>query len=267
MNNPLAASTNCYHGYSLEEALNGIAQAGFRHVELSAVRGWTEHVSPDADETTVDELKVTLKEKGLDVVSLSGHSDLTTPEGVRLFRKNIQLASRFGANVINGAIGGDEGVSAEDVEALFRAIGQLADEALDVGLTIALEVHGPVMNSGRAAAKVIERIGRENVRINYDTGNAVYYGGARPEEDIRHALPYMAHMHIKDKRGGAGIWDFPAIGYGEIDWARVLGACEEAGFAGPCSIELEFQGEPWPPTAEVDEAVAASFEFLRAYFS
>jgi L-ribulose-5-phosphate 3-epimerase len=37
----LAALTNTYHGYSLEDALAGTAAAGFENVELAAVRGWT----------------------------------------------------------------------------------------------------------------------------------------------------------------------------------------------------------------------------------
>src|SRR5205823_2137750 len=49
MTNPLAGHTNSYHTYSHDEALAGIAGAGFKHVELSAVPGWTEHVDLDAD--------------------------------------------------------------------------------------------------------------------------------------------------------------------------------------------------------------------------
>jgi sugar phosphate isomerase/epimerase len=48
MNNILAGHTNSYHTYGLDEALEGIAQAGFKYVELSAVRGWTEHVPLEA---------------------------------------------------------------------------------------------------------------------------------------------------------------------------------------------------------------------------
>ena len=44
MQNILAGHTNSYHTYTLDEALEGIAKAGFKYVELSAVRGWTEHV-------------------------------------------------------------------------------------------------------------------------------------------------------------------------------------------------------------------------------
>ena len=48
--NRLAATTTCYAPYSLDEALAGIAAAGFRHVELAAIRGIIEHVplTPDA---------------------------------------------------------------------------------------------------------------------------------------------------------------------------------------------------------------------------
>jgi len=50
MNNKIAVLTNTYHGFTLDEALNGIAAAGFQYVELAAVRGWTEHVSSDMTE-------------------------------------------------------------------------------------------------------------------------------------------------------------------------------------------------------------------------
>ena len=50
MATPLAGHTNSYHTYSHDEALEGIAEAGYKAVELSAVPGWTEHVDLDADQ-------------------------------------------------------------------------------------------------------------------------------------------------------------------------------------------------------------------------
>ena len=41
--------SNTYHTRSAEEAWAGIAAAGYRTVELTAVVGWTEHVDLDAD--------------------------------------------------------------------------------------------------------------------------------------------------------------------------------------------------------------------------
>ena len=63
MENALAGHTNSYHTYGGDEALAGIAEAGYTHVELSAVPGWTEHVDLDADP---GELRSKLENYGLD---------------------------------------------------------------------------------------------------------------------------------------------------------------------------------------------------------
>ena len=41
MNRIIAMNSNTYHGFSLEEAVRGIADAGFRYIELTATKGWT----------------------------------------------------------------------------------------------------------------------------------------------------------------------------------------------------------------------------------
>ncbi len=53
MKNRFAVSTNTYHGFTLDEALKGISSAGFKYVELTGVRGWTEHVDANADDAGI----------------------------------------------------------------------------------------------------------------------------------------------------------------------------------------------------------------------
>ena len=65
MRNALAGHTNSFHTYGREEALAGIAEAGYRTVELTAVEGWTEHVDLDAD---TGELRARLEHYGLEPV-------------------------------------------------------------------------------------------------------------------------------------------------------------------------------------------------------
>lgn len=43
----IAVNSNCYHGYAIEEAVAGIRRAGFHYIELTATKGWTEHVLSD----------------------------------------------------------------------------------------------------------------------------------------------------------------------------------------------------------------------------
>ena len=261
MENRLGGHTNSYHTYSVEEALEGIAAAGFRYVELSAVPGWTEHVPLDADARTLGRIQRMMNELGLISLSLSGHSDLTTKEGLEQGLLAVDLCERLGIGIMNTAIGGHYSES-EDEAAFMGNIHELADYAAARDLRLGIEIHGEITKSGAASLPVLERIGRPNVLINYDTANVEFYGGVKAVDDLPVALPRMVHCHLKDKRGEGRVWDFPGIGEGDIDFKAVLGILETGGYTGPLSVEIEFTGEPWPALDEVNRSMKASYERL-----
>jgi sugar phosphate isomerase/epimerase len=265
----LAASTNTYHSYSLEEALDGIARAGFRSVELTSVPGWTEHVRRDADDAEIQRVKDLLARHGLTAVSLSGHSDLVSDEGVAEFRKALAIARKLGVDKITTSTGGHADTSSgsldEQRQAFLERIGPLADEAARDGIDICLETHGGLLATGQISKALIAEIGRPNVGINYDPGNVIHYGDVRPEDDLPEAADTVTHMHVKDQIGGVGVWNFPTVGTGDVDFPELFRVLDEAGFDGPCSIEIEFQGEPWPPLEEVDRAMAESYAYVRQF--
>ena len=254
----LAAHTNSFHSYSADEAYAGIADAGYRAVELSAVPGWTEHVDVHTDPALT---RSRLEHFGLTAVSISGHSDLTTSEGLEHGLAVVRWAERYGLPVVNTAIGGHAHVN-ESEDAFMANIGTLADAAQAAGLVVALEIHGDLMATGAMAASLLDRIGHPAVRVNYDTANVEHYGGVRAEDDLPAIADRVANVHLKDSRGGQGEWDFPAIGEGHVDFARVLEILRSAGYEGPYAVEVEFSGEPWPPLDEVTEAMRASREAL-----
>ena len=266
----LAASTNSYHTYSLEQALAGIAAAGFRSVELTSVPGWTEHIRRDADEAELQSLKDLLAQYGLTPISLSGHSDLVTDEGMGEFRKALALCRALGIALITTSTGGHADTSAGSLdqqrEAFLARIGPLADEAAAAGIGICLETHGGLLATGAISADLVRRIDKPNVGINYDAGNVIFYGDTEPTGvDIATAAPLVNHLHVKDKIGGGGVWNFPAVGDGEIDYAHIFAALDQVGFHGPCSVEIEFQGEPWPSLEDVNRAMATSYQHVRRF--
>ena len=257
--NLLAGHTNTYHTYSHDEALAGIAAAGFKHVELSAVPGWTEHVALNG----TDEVRRKLDHYGLTPVSLSGHSDLTTPEGLEYGIKAVRWAAKYGIPIVNTAVGGH--ASQEESESAFLAnIGALADVAEAEGVVVALEIHGDIMASGEKTLPLLEKIGRDSVKVNYDTANCEFYADVKAVDDIPEIAAHLAHVHLKDTTGGKGVWNFGALGTGVVDFAGVLRVLADAGYTGPYSVELEFQGEPWPPLADVNAAMTTSYEHLKS---
>jgi sugar phosphate isomerase/epimerase len=110
----------------------------------------------------------------------------------------------------------------------------------------------------------MEKIGRVSVRVNYDTANVEFYSGERAEDDLPKITRYLAHVHLKDTTGGKGNWDFGTLGTGHVDFRRVREILDSAGYAGPYSVELEFQGEPWPSLKDVNEAMRRSYDHLTA---
>jgi sugar phosphate isomerase/epimerase len=257
---PLAGHTNSYHTYSFDEALAGIAGAGDEGVELSSVPGWTEHIDVDGDPAAV---RSKLDGYGLTAVSLSGHSDLTTSDGLAHGIKAVEWAGRYGLPVMNSAVGGHQSAD-ENESAFLENIGELADAADAAGVVVALEIHGDIMASSDVTLPLIAKIGRDSVKVNYDTANVEFYSGDLAVDDLPKITGELAHVHLKDTTGGKGNWNFPAIGDGHVDFGRVLAILRDAGYDGPLSVEIEFEGEPWPSLDDVNAAMRRSYEHLSA---
>jgi L-ribulose-5-phosphate 3-epimerase len=262
MDNILAVSTNTYHTHSFDEALAGIAKAGFKYVEIASVEGWTDHVPVDASDAQLAEAKAQLARWGLKVSAISGHSDLTTEHGLVMGKKAVNLCEKMSVPILNTAIGGHYSEN-ENKDAFMAHIHELADYADKRGIVVSLEVHGDIMASGALSIKIIKEINCSNVKINYDTGNCKFYGGEDAVDDIGPTIPYLAHVHLKDKIGGPRVWNFPGVGEGEVDFGRVLKILDEGGYRGPFGVEVEFSGDPFPPVAEVDRAVKVSYDTLK----
>jgi len=54
MSNQLGANLTSYFALELEPALEGVAAAGYRHVELASIRAIVEHVPLEANAATID---------------------------------------------------------------------------------------------------------------------------------------------------------------------------------------------------------------------
>src|SRR5690554_2528935 len=101
----IAVNSNCYHGYSIEEAIDGIREAGFHYIELTANKGWTEHVFPTMSFNYLNSVKDRLKDAGIVPFAMSGHTNLMDTERIPDFVANMRLAAFFGCDYIVSSIG------------------------------------------------------------------------------------------------------------------------------------------------------------------
>ena len=105
MKNIFAVNTNTYHGFTVDQALEGIAAAGFKNIEIATVRSWTEHIMPEYEEAEIARIAKKAADFGLHFVGMSGHCNLMDAERLEDFKKNMALAHRLGAKTIVSSTG------------------------------------------------------------------------------------------------------------------------------------------------------------------
>ena len=241
MENKVVLSLNSYHGFDTDQSLEGAAAAGFRFVELCAVKGWTENVMSDMDKAELDRVKKKMADLNLTAVALSGHCNLLDEQRLDDFRKNIFLASEFGCDYIISSTGeahfGKDERLADD--ALAENIKSLLPDLKKSGLILGLEVHGEY-GTGSSLRSVVEKVASNLVGVAYDTGNAMFYGGKKCDEEIKTCVDIVKYVHLKDKIGGSKEWNFPAVGKGELNLEAFMDYLESHGYKGPYSVEIEY---------------------------
>ncbi len=143
--NKLGANLTSYYAFELEPALEGVAAAGYRYVELASIRGVVEHVPLDADAATIDRTSRLLAKHGLAAIGLGGHSDLTTEAGLRDGRLAVDLCERLGVSLLTTAVGGvfneneDEALFLAGIDDFAKLLATLAESGYAGAFSVEIE--------------------------------------------------------------------------------------------------------------------------------
>lgn len=266
MSRIIAVNSNTYHGYNIDDAIDGIANAGFHYIELTATKGWTEHVFSDQTFSQLLRVKNKLKERGLIPFSMSGHCNLMDPERLQDFIENIELASFFGCDYIVSSIGEahidnkvemSEKIAEENIKKLIPIL-----EAHKIKLV--LETHGAI-GTGIDMDQIVKNLDSDFVKINFDTANVIFYGGVDPIKDLSACQKNVAYLHLKDKAGKQKEWNFPALGEGYVDFPGIFGVLNANRNNSPVSIEIEFTPQGPGSLEAVNQAVQMSYKYLESH--
>lgn len=235
----VSVSSMAFDGYSLETALDELAGLGVRYVEPASVDKVFQHlVEEDFCDARAAWLKGQMAGRGLACVSLSAHIDLTQSDSVARFRRRLEFAHAMGARIVNTIAGPTAALEG------FRAnISAIGERAAELGLTLALENHGDLVDRGGQIVQFIEQVGIPAVRLNYDTGNAWYYakGDTDPAAELNKVAPVVAHVHLKDPRVEDGLMRWVALGEGVLDLPEIGRILRVRLPAVPVSIELSLR--------------------------
>ena len=189
--------------------------------------------------------------------------------------RDIANAAALGAAFIR-LLSGGEVRSESGKTAVCRGLKNAAGKAAAAGVVPVVENIGPYCGSAAELLEIVERTGAGNLRVNYDTANALLCG-EDPLEELKKLEDLVSYVHLKDfavegcgeflpdaERGWriqssrSGLKMSGTVsGCGQAGNAGVMAHLKKTGYGGHVSIEYESDISP-------EESVASSFEFLKA---
>lgn len=234
--NLYSLGTNLCKGFTFEKALEIVKNSGFDYVEPSSIINMCEHIDP-ADITVqyASEIKELLHKKGLKCYAVSGHVDLTEERQFRDFLKKIEFTGRIGAKMINTNSG-----PVKRIDVFYENMKKIIEAAEKWDVIIGLESHGDIISTAKESVKVFEYFHHPLVRLNYDTGNVLFYseGKADVAEDIKYGYEYLSHLHLKDISIQGRAVRYTPIGEGDVNFPEVFRSLREMGKSIPCGYEI-----------------------------
>ena len=117
-----------------------------------------------------------------------------------------------------------------------ESLAELADLAVDSGVSIALETGPSNMMTPAETIRVVRMADRDNVGVCVDTGHVNVGGTITPADAIRQAGRLLLSLHLNDNKGD-GDFHLPP-GKGSIDWIAVVRALRKVHYDGVLTLEL-----------------------------
>lgn len=212
--------------------------------------------APDAAEAARDDLE----RHGLRATTAHGECDLTRTDLARSFEAHMHSLRVLGTSLLFIAAN-SRGLPLETACARLR---EAAAVAAHHGATLALETHPDLVTNADVALRTLATVNHPALRVNFDTANVYFYNhDVDGVAELRRIVSHVAAVHLKDTPGGYRQWNFPALGRGVVDFRRTFELLDQAGFSGPCTLEIEgVEGETANERLVCDR-VAESVGFLR----
>lgn len=267
-----------YDGYSFPRVLESLASCGVGYIEPAFITGYTEAFDESAFTAAKNrQYETWLNDSGLGCFAFSSHIDLGRADAVDVFRGRMDFAAGLGAKVIN-----TNAAARCNSDGFFRNIEILARHAEQLGMIIGLENPGDgsdnLINTAADGIALIDRLGHECVRLNYDAGNTISHrpatapGGVDPAADALLAMPSCGHVHVKDVWVTEGGYFFTPIGRGDVGCEAILSALATTSLN--VSIEMPLRLHRLPnaqpqrsdtpvPLSELEAAIRESLQFVE----
>lgn len=275
----LSFSTNAYVRTTVCDAVERIARAGYAGVELLADRP---HLYADGVESgDLDRLGTVIRSLGIGVANINANTavgyygatfwepvfepSLAHPDpALRRWRadytrKCIDFAVALGCGNVSITSGrAIPGLAPEaSLGLLADSLHELLDYAGPRGVRLGIEYEpGLLVENCRELGDLLERVGSPWLGANLDLGHS-HVAGEDPKTVLSLLGERVFHVHIEDIRGRKHYHLVP--GEGDLDFGRLFGLLQRAGYRGYVTVELYTCPE------RPDEAALKALRHLAPY--
>jgi sugar phosphate isomerase/epimerase len=228
----LGCNTVLFGSADLAQALQHVAWAGYRHVELAAIAGMCEHVRLGDD---VGAVKALLAEHGLEATAM----EAATNDRERLTQL-FALARALGVPIVNIGSGGKTGDEASTREAIER-MRDFARLAADHGVKLAVKPHvGQAIYNAETGLRLMNEVAEPAIGLNFDPSH-LFRANETPQEVVPRWGSRILTSHFRDcpwREGSPGSPEQQIPGRGIVDIPATLRALKSIGYAGPLNLEV-----------------------------
>jgi len=196
-----------------------------------------------AEKGEIEKYKNIAEDKGIKFLEIAITND---------YKKEIPLASILNVKYIRVCDHWeDSDESFKKVVKMLKDTGKVAEE---YNMIVIVENHGGLMTKAEKCRKLIEAVGMENVTINYDPANFLYFG-EDPIREIDEILPYIGFTHFKSVKYEDGKPKYCRLSEGVIDYKKIFERLLPS-YDGYIGLEYE---EP----NDVEEGTMDDFEYIK----
>jgi len=254
----LGVNSVLFKEFSFAEAARAIALAGYDGIEISAIKGMSEHLDLDNYAAQKDELISVIKENGLEFLS----TEVATLDRDRL-QKAFEACAAIGIPVVNVGPGGksDEPGS---LEACIETLNDRAELAAKYGVTLCCKAHvGGAIYSTPTTLKAMAGVKSPFFGIDMDPSH-IWRAMESPAAALPPVLSRVKHIHIRDCKGPGPSPGEPAMqtcGRGDIDLWGYFKAMVDGGYDGPVCLEVIGPGQTMVAASII---AAESYGYMNA---
>ena len=225
----VAASTECYQGRPLKEALTKISDLEYTNVEI-AIHETGGHMKPSEIAADLDAAVDTCRDtERMDIVAFSVHIQATGEEFYRQFTAICRLAKAVKVVTLTVPSGELGTPFNEEVETLRRLVHIAQLEGVRIGIRSQI---GRLSEDPDTVVVLCDNV--KGLGLTLDPSH--YICGPHSHKNIEKLMKYVFHVHLRDsKKGQLQV----RVGQGEVEYGRLVSSLQKVHYSRALSVNIQ----------------------------